>query len=126
MPATPPCRAARRSSARLEAPARSEASRATAKAPSTRSWSRSASAGWVRSTRSCSACTPKGLTTGEISAHLADVYGASVSTDTVSRITDRVIEEMQAWWARPLEKVYAAIFIDAIMVKIRVSTPVEN
>ena len=57
----------------------------------------------------------KGLTTGEISAHFAEVYGASVSKDTVSRITDRVIEEMQTWWARPLEKVYAAIFIDAIM-----------
>ena len=61
----------------------------------------------------------RGLTTGEISAHFADVYGASVSKDTVSRITDRVIEEMQTWWARPLEKVYAAIFIDAIVVKIR-------
>jgi transposase-like protein len=61
----------------------------------------------------------KGLTTGEIAAHFADVYGASVSKDTVSRITDRVIEEMQAWWARPLEAVYAAVFIDAIMVKIR-------
>jgi transposase-like protein len=61
----------------------------------------------------------KGLTTGEISAHFADVYGASVSKDTVSRITDRVIEEMQAWWARPLEAVYAAVFIDAIMVKVR-------
>ena len=61
----------------------------------------------------------KGLTTGEISAHFADVYGASVSKDTVSRITDRVVEEMQTWWTRPLEKVYAAVFIDAIMVKIR-------
>ena len=61
----------------------------------------------------------KGLTTGEISAHFAEVYGASVSKDTVSRITERVIEEMQAWWARPLEGVYAAVFIDAIMVKIR-------
>ncbi|GAB3917725.1 hypothetical protein GCM10011575_41680 [Microlunatus endophyticus] len=65
----------------------------------------------------------KGLTTGEISAHFADVYGASVSKDTVSKITDRVIEEMQAWWQRPLEKVYAAVFIDATsrvsMVKIR-------
>jgi transposase-like protein len=61
----------------------------------------------------------KGLTTGEISAHFAEVYGASVSKDTVSRITDRVIEEMQAWWARPLEATYAAVFIDAIMVKIR-------
>jgi transposase-like protein len=56
----------------------------------------------------------KGLTTGEISAHFAEVYGASVSEDTVTRITDRVIEEMQAWWARPLEGVYAAVFIDAI------------
>lgn len=61
----------------------------------------------------------KGLTTGEISAHFADVYGASVSKDTVSRITDRVLEEMQTWWARPLERIYAAVFIDAIMVKIR-------
>jgi putative transposase len=61
----------------------------------------------------------KGLTTGEISAHFADVYGASVSKDTVSRITERVIEEMQAWSARPLDSVYAAIFIDAIQVKIR-------
>jgi len=61
----------------------------------------------------------KGLTTGEISAHFAQIYGASVSKDTVSRITDRVIEEMQAWSARPLEAVYAAVFIDAIMGKIR-------
>ncbi len=61
----------------------------------------------------------KGLTTGEISAHFADIYGASVSKDTVSRITDRVLEEMQAWSTRPLERVYAAVFIDAIMVKIR-------
>ena len=61
----------------------------------------------------------KGLTTGEISAHFADVYGASVSKDMVTRITGKVIEEMQAWWARPLEGVYAAIFIDAIMVKVR-------
>ena len=61
----------------------------------------------------------KGLTTGEISAHFADVYGASVSKDTVSRITDRVLEEMQSWSTRPLEGVYAAVFIDAIMVKVR-------
>jgi len=61
----------------------------------------------------------KGLTTGEISAHFAEVYGASVSKETVSRITDRVIEEMQAWQARPLDEVYAAVFIDAIMVKVR-------
>ncbi len=61
----------------------------------------------------------KGLTTGEISAHLAEVYGASVSKDTISRITDKIVEEMNTWWARPLESVYAAIFIDAIIVKVR-------
>lgn len=61
----------------------------------------------------------KGLTTGEISAHFAEVYGASVSKDTVSRITDRVVEDMQAWCSRPLLPVYAAVFIDAIYVKVR-------
>jgi putative transposase len=61
----------------------------------------------------------KGLTTGEISAHFAEIYGASVSKETVSRITDRVIEEMQAWQSRPLDEIYAAVFIDAIVVKVR-------
>jgi transposase-like protein len=56
----------------------------------------------------------KGLTTGEISAHFAQIYGASVSKETVSRITDKVLEEMATWQARPLEEVYAAVFIDAI------------
>jgi transposase-like protein len=61
----------------------------------------------------------KGLTTGEISAHFQEIYGASVSKETISRITDKVIEEMQTWQTRPLEQVYAAVFIDAIVVKIR-------
>ena len=61
----------------------------------------------------------KGLTTGEISAHFEQIYGAAVSKDTVSRITDKVLEEMASWSNRPLERVYAAVFIDAIMVKVR-------
>ena len=61
----------------------------------------------------------KGLTTGEISAHFAEIYGASVSRETVSRITDKVLEEMNDWQNRPLDEVYAAIFIDAIVVKVR-------
>lgn len=61
----------------------------------------------------------KGLTTGEISSHFAEIYGASVSKETISRITDKVLEEMSTWQNRPLEEVYAAIFIDAIVVKIR-------
>jgi putative transposase len=46
----------------------------------------------------------RGLTTGEISAHFAEVYGASVSRETVSRITDSVLEEMTAWMNRPLDE----------------------
>jgi putative transposase len=61
----------------------------------------------------------KGLTTGEISAHFAEIYGASVSKETISRITDKVIEEMNDWAVRPLDETYAAIFIDAIVVKVR-------
>ncbi len=61
----------------------------------------------------------RGLTTGEIAAHVDQIYGASVSKETISRITDKVLEEMQAWATRPLSEVYAAIFIDAIVVKVR-------
>ncbi|WP_428834314.1 IS256 family transposase, partial [Lentzea roselyniae] len=61
----------------------------------------------------------KGLTTGEISAHLAEVYGAEVSRQTISTITDKVIEGMVEWQNRPLDAVYPVIFIDAIHVKIR-------
>jgi transposase-like protein len=61
----------------------------------------------------------KGLTHGEICAHLAEVYGASVSKQTISTITDRVIEGMAEWQSRPLDAVYPVIFIDAVNVKIR-------
>ena len=63
--------------------------------------------------------TAKGLTTGEIAAHFDDVYGATVSKDTISKITDKVIEEMTEWCNRPLESVYPVVFIDAIFVKVR-------
>jgi len=61
----------------------------------------------------------KGLTTGEISAHFAEIYGASISKETVSRITDKVVDEQAEWSARPLDAVYVAVFIDAIVVKVR-------
>jgi len=63
--------------------------------------------------------TARGLTTGEIAAHFHEVYGAKISKDTVSRITDKVIGEMTDWLNRPLEKVYPVIFIDAMVVKVR-------
>jgi putative transposase len=61
--------------------------------------------------------TARGLTTGEIAAHFQEVYGARVSKDTVSRITEKVTGEMTEWLNRPLEKVYPVIFIDAMVVK---------
>jgi putative transposase len=61
----------------------------------------------------------KGLTTGEIQAHLLEIYGTELSRDTISKITDAVIEEMLAWQNRPLERVYAVVLIDAIVVKVR-------
>jgi putative transposase len=68
----------------------------------------------------------KGLTTGEISAHFAEIYGASVSKETISRITDKVIEEMNDWSVRPLDEIYAAIFIDAIVVNMQVRGAVPS
>ncbi len=61
----------------------------------------------------------KGLTTGEIVAHFDDVYGATVSKETISKITDKVLAEMAEWSARPLDPVYPVLFIDAIHVKVR-------
>jgi putative transposase len=61
----------------------------------------------------------KGLTHGEISAHLAEVYGAEVSKQTISTITDKVMDGMAEWQSRPLDRVYPVLFVDAINVKIR-------
>jgi putative transposase len=61
----------------------------------------------------------KGLTHGEICAHLAEIYGAEVSKQTISTITDRVLEGMASWQNRPLDPVYPVIFIDCVNVKIR-------
>jgi transposase-like protein len=61
----------------------------------------------------------KGLTTGEIQAHLAEVYGAEVSRQTISTITDKVLDAMAEWQNRPLDRVYPVIFLDAVHVKIR-------
>ena len=61
----------------------------------------------------------KGLTHGEISAHLQEIYGAEVSKQTITAITDRVMDGMAEWQSRPLDPVYAVVFVDAIQVKIR-------
>ncbi|RZU46521.1 transposase-like protein [Krasilnikovia cinnamomea] len=61
----------------------------------------------------------RGLTHGEIAAHLAEVYGSEVSKQTISTITDKVIDGMAEWQNRPLDPVYPVVFIDAVNVKIR-------
>ncbi len=61
----------------------------------------------------------KGLTTGEIQAHLEEIYEVKVSKETISKITDAVIQELSIWQNRPLDSVYPVVFIDAIFIKIR-------
>jgi transposase-like protein len=61
----------------------------------------------------------KGLTHGEISAHLAEIYGVQVSKQTISTITDKVLDGMAEWQNRPLDPIYPVIFLDAIHVKVR-------
>jgi transposase-like protein len=63
--------------------------------------------------------TAKGLTTGEVVAHLGEVYGTEVSKETISTITDRVMDSFSEWQNRPLDPVYPVVFIDCIHVKIR-------
>ena len=56
-----------------------------------------------------------GLTTGEIQGHLEEIYDTTISKDTVSRITDAVVADLEAWQSRPLDAVYAVVLIDAIV-----------
>jgi putative transposase len=61
----------------------------------------------------------KGMTTGDIQAHLSDVYGQDISRELVSKVTDRVVADMEVWQARPLDPIYPVILIDAIVMKVR-------
>lgn len=61
----------------------------------------------------------KGMTTGDIVNHLADVYGDEVSRDLVSKVTDQIVNDMAEWQSRPLDAVYPVILIDAIVLKVR-------
>ncbi|WP_235215583.1 IS256 family transposase [Phaeacidiphilus oryzae] len=61
----------------------------------------------------------KGLTTGEIQDHLAQIYDMDVSRDLISRATGRVSAELEEWRSRPLDSLYAVVMIDALVVKVR-------
>ena len=61
----------------------------------------------------------KGMTTGDIETHIQDIYGISVSDSTVSRITDKILPVAKEWQQRPLESIYAVVFLDAIHYHVR-------
>jgi putative transposase len=60
-----------------------------------------------------------GMSVRDIAAHLSDLYGVEIGRDTISRVTDAVLEDVAAWRTRPLEQVYPIVYFDALMVRIR-------
>ena len=68
----------------------------------------------------------RGMTTREIQSHLQEMYGVEVSPTLISDVTDAVVEEVKAWQSRPLEPVYAIVYLDALYVKMRHEGRVEN
>jgi putative transposase len=67
-----------------------------------------------------------GMTVRDISAHLSELYGVEVGRDTISRVTDAVLEDVQAWRTRPLDSVYPIVYFDALRVKVREDRSVQN
>lgn len=61
----------------------------------------------------------KGMTTSDIETHIRDIYGVEVSDTTVSRITDKILPIAKEWQQRPLESIYAVVFMDAIHYHVR-------
>ena len=61
----------------------------------------------------------KGMTTGDIEAHVRDIYGVEISDTTISRITDKILPKAKEWQQRPLEAIYAVVFLDAIHYHVR-------
>lgn len=67
-----------------------------------------------------------GMTVRDIQGHLADMYQVEVSPDMISRVTDAVHAEVKEWQARPLDRVYPVIWVDAIVCKVREEGVVRN
>ncbi|MGH2929864.1 MAG: IS256 family transposase, partial [Solirubrobacteraceae bacterium] len=68
----------------------------------------------------------RGLSTREIQGHLAEIYATEVSPDLISRVTDAVLADAKAWQNRPLERIYAIVYLDAMIVKIRDGNAIRN
>jgi putative transposase len=67
-----------------------------------------------------------GMTVRDISAHLAELYGVEIGRDTISRVTDAVLDDVAAWRSRPLDRVYPIVYFDALFVKVREDRSVRN
>ncbi|MCV7069881.1 transposase, partial [Mycobacterium rufum] len=67
-----------------------------------------------------------GMTIRDIQHHLATTIGTELSHDTISRITDAVLEEVTQWQKRPLEELYPIVYLDALVIKIRDGHQVKN
>ena len=59
-----------------------------------------------------------GMSVRDIASHLQELYGVQIGRDTISRVTDAVLEDIAAWRARPLDALYPIVYLDAIMVKV--------
>jgi putative transposase len=68
----------------------------------------------------------KGMSVRDIQLHLDDLYGYELSTQTISNITEKVVEKANEWQSRPLDAIYPIIFMDATVLKIRVDRVVKN
>src|SRR5581483_12049290 len=68
----------------------------------------------------------RGMSTREISKHLEEIYGVEVGRDTISRVTDAILDDVKEWQARPLEKLYLVVWLDALVLKIRDQGSVRN
>ena len=101
------------------------ARRATARAASSRSsCARGSGASRVSTTRS--SLYSRGMSTRDIEAHLAEMYGVQVGRDLISRVTDAVVDDVREWQQRPLDDVYPVLFLDALVLKIREGGSVQR
>ncbi len=68
----------------------------------------------------------RGMSTRDVASHLGEAYGADVSAETISKITDAVLPELRAWQSRPLDAIYPIMYLDAVVVKVRSEHVVAN
>ena len=82
-----------------------------------RSWSASARRGWPAWMSRCSGSTPAACRSATSRAHLTELYGTEIGRDTISRVTDAVLEDVAAWRTRPLAALYPIVYFDCLMVQ---------